>query len=187
MRKRLLSLFMALAMILTLVPVSVFAEGQDDNSVTVYFSASHDDQYMVGEATDEVMALKKIEVPYFDLADYGLEEFYFASEDYNSGSQGGGTQESAEGKVTMLHLFIYATEVFYCGVDPDEAGQGYLADQDILGTDVLTISGLSGSAFTENFWGYDMNLNYYLNYEYPLASAGWGQPVIRFCWKTAML
>ncbi len=174
MRKRLLSLFMALAMILTLVPVSVFAEGQDDNSVTVYFSASHDDQYMVGEATDEVMALKKIEVPYFDLADYGLEEFYFASEDYNSGSQGGGTQESAEGKVTMLHLFIYATEVFYCGVDPDEAGQGYLADQDILGTDVLTISGLSGSAFTENFWGYDMNLNYYLNYEYPLASAGWG-------------
>ena len=33
MRKRLLSLFMALAMILTLVPVSVFAEGQDDNSV----------------------------------------------------------------------------------------------------------------------------------------------------------
>lgn len=174
MKKRILSLLMAVVMMLTLVPVTVFAEEQDENSVTVYFSASHDDQYMIGEATDEVMALKKIEVPYFDLGNYGLEEFYFASENYNSGSQGGGTQASADGHVTMLHLFIYATEVFYYDIDPDEAGQGYLADQDILGTNILNISGSSGSAFTENFWGYDMNLNYYLNYEYPLASAGWG-------------
>ena len=187
MYKRMISLFMALIMIVGLIPVSyvvpVSAETttetdaettEDDTSVTVYFSASHDDKYMVGESTQEVMALKEIEVPYFDIGNYGLSSFYFKSEEYSSGTQGGGTAETAEGHVTLLHLFIYATEIYWCGLSPDEAGKGYLKNEEILGTDVFTISGTSGSLFMENFWNQDLNLNYYLNYEYPLASGGWG-------------
>ena len=151
--------------------------------VTVYFSFSHDDTFESCEQSGQVMALKEVTVPYFDLALYGLEDFYFASEDYGPASgdpTGGpgsaldpGTKEFAYGKITMLHLFLYATEVYYLGIDPADAGKGYLADNG-MGTDIFSYSGSTGSIFLQNIWNYDLNLNYYLNYEYPLASAGWG-------------
>ena len=152
--------------------------------VTVYFSFSHDDTFESCEQSGQTVALKKVTVPYFDLALYGLEDFYFASEDYGPASgdpTGGpgsaldpGTQEFAYGKITMLHLFLYATEVYYLGIDPADAGKGYLADNGIMGTDIFSYTGSTGSIFLQNIWKYDLNLNYYLNYEYPLASAGWG-------------
>ena len=151
--------------------------------VTVYFSFSHDDKFESCEQSGQTVALKKVTVPYFDLALYGLEDFYFASENYGSASgdpTGGpgsaldpGTKEFAYGKITMLHLFLYATEVYYLGIDPADAGKGYLADNG-MGTDIFNYSGSTGSIFLQNIWNYDLNLNYYLNYEYPLASAGWG-------------
>lgn len=152
--------------------------------VTVYFSFSHDDTFESCEQSGQTVALKKVTVPYFDLALYGLEDFYFASEDYGPASgdpTGGpgsaldpGTKEFAYGKITMLHLFLYATEVYYLGIDPADAGKGYLANNGIMGTDIFSYSGSTGSIFLQNIWKYDLNLNYYLNYEYPLASAGWG-------------
>ena len=152
--------------------------------VTVYFSFSHDDTFESCEQSGQTVALKKVTVPYFDLALYGLEDFYFASEDYGPASgdpTGGpgsaldpGTQEFAYGKITMLHLFLYATEVYYLGIDPADAGKGYLANNGIMGTDTFNYTGSTGSIFLQNIWNYDLNLNYYLNYEYPLASAGWG-------------
>ena len=152
--------------------------------VTVYFSFSHDDTFESCDESGETMALKKVTVPYFDLELYGLENFYFASENYGPASgdpTGGpgsaldpGTKEFAYGKITMLHLFIYATEVYYLGIDPADAGKGYLADNGIMGTDTFNYTGSTGSIFLQNIWNYDLNLNYYLNYEYPLASAGWG-------------
>lgn len=152
--------------------------------VTVYFSFSHDDTFESCEQSGETMALKKVTVPYFDLELYGLENFYFASENYGPASgdpTGGpgsaldpGTKEFAYGKITMLHLFLYATEVYYLGIDPADAGKGYLANNGIMGTDIFNYSGSTGSIFLQNIWNYDLNLNYYLNYEYPLASAGWG-------------
>ena len=152
--------------------------------VTVYFSFSHDDKFESCEQSGQTVALKKVTVPYFDLALYGLEDFYFASEDYGPASgdpTGGpgsaldpGTQEFAYGKITMLHLFLYATEVYYLGIDPADAGKGYLANNGIMGTDTFNYTGSTGSIFLQNIWNYDLNLNYYLNYEYPLASAGWG-------------
>ncbi len=151
--------------------------------VTVYFSFSHDDTFESCEQSGQTVALKKVTVPYFDLALYGLEDFYFASEDYGPASgdpTGGpgsaldpGTKEFAYGKITMLHLFLYATEVYYLGIDPADAGKGYLVDNG-MGTDIFNYSGSTGSIFLQNIWNYDLNLNYYLNYEYPLASAGWG-------------
>ena len=180
--KRMLSLILAFVMVLGMFPVPAFAtEGEEDTSVGVVLSLSADDRFMVGPGSDAIMALKEITVPYFDLALYGLEEYYFVSESYSDDGDGKpgsdlqpGTAEYAEGKVTLLHLYIYALEVFYCGIDPDEAGQGYLYEEGLIGTEVFSISGGVGSSFMNQFWGGDCNLNYYVNYEYPLASDGWG-------------
>ena len=179
--KRLLSWLLVFVMVLGMMPASVFAAEEEVPSVTVSFSISDDDKYLIGAETDEVMALKEITVPYFDLALYGLEGFYFSSETYGDDGDGQpgsdlapGTAEYAYGKVTLLHLYIYALEVYYCGVSPEDAGKGYLYDEGLLGTEVLDVGGTQGSAFLNNIWGVDMNLNYYVNYEYPLASAGWG-------------
>lgn len=151
--------------------------------VTVYFSFSHDDTFESCDVSGETMALKKVTVPYFDLELYGLEDFYFASENYGPASgdpTGGpgsaldpGTKEFAYGKVTMFHLFIYATEVYYLGIDPADAGKGYLKDNG-LGSSIFNVTGSTGSTFLQEIWNYDLNLNYYLNYEYPLAGPGWG-------------
>ena len=43
-----------------------------------------------------------------------------------------------------------------------------------MGTEAFNIGGSSGSSFLNNIWDQDMNLNYYWNYSYPLASMGWG-------------
>ena len=164
-------------------PVSIALEKDTSKPVTVYFSFSHDEKFEFCEESGTTMALKKVTVPYFDLANYGMEGFYFHSEDYgavdpDNPGQGSalepGTAEYAYGKITMLHLFIYATEVYRCGIDPADAGQGYLLDSDLLGTDLFSYSGSTGSIFLNTIWNYDLNLNYYLNHEYPLASEGWG-------------
>ena len=154
-------------------------------TVKAYLSISDDDKYVTGDS-GEIMALKEFEVPYFDLGLYGLERFYFSSETYgsdgtyNPGQTGPssnlekGTSAYAYGKVTLMHMLIYALEVDYCGVDPEDAGQGYLYQEKLLGTSVLTYTGSAGSTYMSSFWGHDENLNYYKNYAYPLASAGWG-------------
>ena len=180
--KRLLSLILAFVMVLGMIPVPAFAtEGEEIPSVDVVLSLSADDCFMVGPESGAIMAMKDISVPYFDLALYGLEEYYFVSESYGDDGDGlpgsdlePGTPEYAYGKVTLLHLYIYALEVFYCGIDPEEAGQGYLYNEGLIGTEVFSISGGVGSSFMNQFWGGDCNLNYYVNYEYPLASTGWG-------------
>lgn len=184
MKKRLLSLLLALVMVLGLTCLAPVAQADGYEGVpsaTVTLSLSRDGEYMVGEATGEVMAFKEITVPYFDLALYGLEEFYFVSEVYGDDGDGApgsdmepGTPEYAYGKVTLLHLYIYALEVYYCGVPEEDAGQGYLYEEGLIGTEVLYISGSVGSSFLVQFWGGDCNLNYYVNYVYPLASGGWG-------------
>lgn len=153
--------------------------------VTVYFSMSHDENYITGKGNGEVMAMKEIKVPYFDLALYGMEDFYFSSENYGA-SEGWkegdapssnlepGTAQFAYGKITMMHLYIYATEVYYCGLEEEDAGKGYLYEQNLMGTDTFKLTGSAGSSYLSMFWGKDENLNYYLNYKYPLASEGWG-------------
>ena len=146
--KRMLSLILVFVMVLGMVPASVLAtEGEEVPTVDVTLSLSADDCFMVGPGSDTIMAMKDISVPYFDLALYGLEEYYFSSETYGDDGDGlpgsdlqPGTPEFAYGKVTLLHLYIYALEVFYCGIDAEEAGQGYLYDEGYMGTEVFTIS-----------------------------------------------
>ena len=168
--------------------VEAFSDGDSESDgetaeVTVNFSFSQDARFADDEFEDgaisEPVALKQLTVPYFDLANYGLEKFYFKSEKYSSSDKGTtgmvGTAETARNHVTLLHLIIYATEVLYCGLGDDEAGQGYLKDEGYLDDgETLNITGSPGSLYMEHLWGLDQNLIYYLNYEYPLASTGWG-------------
>lgn len=195
--KRLLcacSALLAFALVFNLVPIVAFATDVDTasditGSVEIYLSVSHDAGFFE-TPTGEIMAFKKLSVPYFDLANYDLQQFYFVSETYGRGDdviedEDGqiekpssdlmpGNAEFAKGKVTMLHAIIYATEVYYCGVDPKDAGKGYLKTQKLIGTTTFAPEGSVGSLYLRQLWGMDENLNYYHNYKYPLASEGWG-------------
>ena len=182
------AMVLALVLVLTMLPMSVFA-AENANTVTVYLSISHDADFLK-MPTGEVMAFKKLTVPYFDLALYGLQQYYFVSETYEKGddtveNENGqiekpssnltpGNSEFAYGKITMLHALIYATEIYYCGVDEADAGKGYLKDQGLIGTNVFKPEGSVGSMYLRHIWNMDENLNYYHNYKYPLASEGWG-------------
>ena len=187
-RIRFCALLLTLALLFTLLPMSVFAS-EETASVDIYLSVSHDADFLE-MPTGEIMAFQKMTVPYFDLSLYGLQQYYFVSESYGKGddtveNDNGqiekpssnltpGNAEFAAGKVTMLHALIYATEVYYCGVDAEDAGKGYLKDQNLIGTNVFKPEGSVGSMYLRNIWNMDENLNYYHNYKYPLASEGWG-------------
>ena len=45
MKKRILSLLLALMMVLSLIPTLAFAAGEDNSKVTVYFSLSDNGKY----------------------------------------------------------------------------------------------------------------------------------------------
>lgn len=183
------AVLLTLVLVLAMLPMAAFAAEEDTDAVTIYLSISHDAGFFE-MPYGEVMAFKKMTVPYFDLALYDLQQYYFVSESYERGdgtveNENGqiekpssnlnpGNAEFAEGKVTMLHALIYATEVYYCGVEPEDAGQGYLKDEDLIGTNVFKPEGSVGSMYLRHIWNMDENLNYYHNYKYPLASEGWG-------------
>lgn len=190
MKKRIFTFILTLVLIISLYPFHAYAaETTNKTTVEVYLSISHDADFLE-MPTGEIMAFKKMTVPYFDLALYGLQQYYFVSETYEKGddtveNENGeiekpssnltpGNAEFAYGKITMLHALIYATEIYYCGVDEADAGKGYLKDQELIGTKVFKPEGSVGSMYLRHIWNMDENLNYYHNYKYPLASEGWG-------------
>ena len=168
--KRIISVILVLVLLLSCIPAAAAAETP---SVTVYLTVSKKNDFQV--MNGKTMALYEITVPYFDLALYGLENFYYHPDCYAGGSketQFGGTAETAYGKVTMLHLFLYATEVIYNGLSPSEAGKGWLADQG--GWKGFRVGGdVAGSSFCI-FWEFKNDATYFLNYEYPLGRKNWG-------------
>ena len=168
--KKIISLLLSLVLLISCVPVAFAAETP---SVTVYLTVSKKNDFQV--MNGKTMALYEITVPYFDLALYGLEEYYYNPDCYAGGSketQTGGTAETANGKVTMLHLFIYATEVIYNGLSPSKAGKGWLADQG--NWNGFRVGGeVAGSSFCV-FWEFKNDATYFLNYEYPLGRENWG-------------
>ena len=168
--KKIISLLLSLVLLISCVPVAFAAETP---SVTVYLTVSKKNDFQV--MNGKTMALYEITVPYFDLALYGLEDYYYNPDCYAGGSketQTGGTVETAYGKVTMLHLFIYATEVIYNGLSPSKAGKGWLADQG--NWNGFRVGGeVAGSSFCV-FWEFKNDATYFLNYEYPLGRENWG-------------
>lgn len=154
-------------------------------TVTAYFSLTDNRTFVAGDGSGKVMAMQKVTVPYFDLALYGLERFYFSSETYGEdpndpGKPGSslepGTSAFAYGKITDLHLLIYMLELHALALKPEQAGKGLpYQDPNLRGEweKLFEASGSAGSLFMK-YWGHSSNLTYYHNYKFPLASEGWG-------------
>ena len=170
--KKTLALLLAVVLIVGFMPITAKAEG--NGPVTVYLSVSDDAGYVNTAAqgvTPTVMALKQITVPYFDIGVYGLSSFYYnpncySVHDFNPAHQNAGTQSTAAGYVTLLHVMIYALEVFYFGNSP--ANVGDQANHSDLSS-VLAVSGTPGSIYFTNYWGNNFNFQYFVNYACPAA------------------
>ena len=126
-----------------------------ERTKTVYFSLSRDGEYLTGNDADQTMlAAVPVKITWFDLADYGLEEFSVKS----------------NGKVveqpTMLHLLIRMAEQYKLN--------GRTAANN---TDALTLTGSFGKAYFSKYWDGTSNLTYFLNHTYPLMQPGIGATV----------
>ena len=141
---RFLSFLMAIMMVVTMFPVTTNATETEN----VYISVSYDGKY-IDDKNDTPMAYIPVSfesLETVDLDEYGLSEYIY---DENRD----GTPE-----ITALHLVIYAHENIYGGEWSD-----------------VTFTGAPGSSYFQGgIFGFDENLNYYLNGQYPLAGAGWG-------------
>ncbi len=178
MKKRVLSLLLAMVMIVGMLPAAAFAEvGDGEEGVTISVTISNDGMPLMGNDEDEtVIANLEITVPYFELEPYGLDDYDLYKEAQTP---------------TVLHAYIYLLERYYMGLDEEECctGKSGLTDYDeettvyyMDGTEAyeneerqaLYITGSSGSMYMANFWGHDENLMYFLNHAYPLMYEGWG-------------
>ena len=163
-----------------------------EDTVSVKLTISEGtDRFYTSEITDEIMLYQEMEVPYFDLELYGLEKFYYnpycyLDKDGNPVRQSAGNKETAYGVVTAMHAFIYVTEVYYLGYEPEEACQGISYNTEIEITNeygeteivnqfenAVSWTSDAGSSFM-NLWDFGTNLNYYVNYTYPLGRPTWG-------------
>ena len=139
-------------------------------TVEVTFSVTKGTDKFVATDQGYTMDPQKITVPYFDLALYGLSDYYYnplCYAGYTPGTIGSGTpgtKDTAEGVVTMLHVYIWATEVFQLGFDPEDAGKGLTKNNGL--SSYFAVTQNAGSAFV-NLWN-GTNMNYYLNMDYPL-------------------
>ena len=157
------------------------------DSVTVYVTISSDGVPIVGQ-DGTVLSHLEVTVPYFDLANQDLSDYYRYGTASGSGEY---TSENVVKRPTALHLYLYMIGVYYLGYTPEEImtgakkvvgasgeGNGVLnMDGEIAYTDTnsaLNISGSATSMYMSQFWGHDENLMYYRNHMYPLMSAGWG-------------
>ncbi|MEA4965602.1 MAG: Ig-like domain-containing protein [Oscillospiraceae bacterium] len=156
-------------------------------SVTVYVTISSDGIPLIGnDSAGTVLAHVPVMVPYFDLADYDLGNFYRYGTKNGSGTYANTTVVE---RPTLLHLYLYLLQRYYLGLDPqdctaDNNPSGAAGNQGVnnmLGQQAyndtnkaLNITGSPTSLYMEQFWGHDQNLMYYRNHVYPLMNAGFG-------------
>ena len=142
--KKTISWILAIAMVLGLLPATVFATGAGN----VYISVSYDGKYINDKNGN---AIAYIPVSFENLAAIDLDKYGLS--DYKYDENGDGTYD-----ITALHMVIYAHENLYGGKFSD-----------------VTFTGAPGSSYFQGgIFGFDENLNYFLNGEYPLAGEGWG-------------
>lgn len=159
------------------------------SSVTVYVTLSSDGMPLLAQDGETVLSHMAVTVPYFDLALYGLEDYYRYGTD---GGKGIYTNDNLIQRPTGLHLYIYLLERYYMGLPEKLCGKGldsgvlnYYNATDICymdgspayesnGKAALSTSGGPTSIYMVNFWGHDENLMYFRNHCYPYMSPGWG-------------
>lgn len=188
MKKRLFSILIAVALIFGMT-ISAFADEtkpvtdtNGDGVTSVTFTMSFGNGSCESEFYSQDMIYAELDIPYFDLALYGLKDYYYNPDLYKDAPPGAifnggepGTPEEAEGVVTILHMLIYATEVSKLGIPVEQAGKGLMYSSGEM-ADHFQISSSQGvgSIFITKFWDNTSNMNYYLNYHYPEAKPGLG-------------
>ena len=157
------------------------------DSVRVWVTISSDGVPIVGH-DGTVLSHLEVNVPYFDLENQGLEEFYRYGTENGSGSY---VNDKIIMRPTALHLYLYMIGVYYLGCTPEQVttGEVKIFGHDGVGDGVwnmrgesayedtslaLNLTGSATSMYMQQFWGHDENLMYYRNHVYPLMSAGWG-------------
>ena len=148
MHKKILSMILALVMVLGLLPATFAAPVSATEAEYVYISVSFDGKY-IQDKNNAYMAYIPVSfdaLKAIDLNTYGLSDYLYDED-------GDGNHE-----ITALQLVIYAHEKLYGGSWSD-----------------VTFTGAPGSSYFQGgIFGFDENLNYYLNGTYPLAGASWG-------------
>ncbi len=150
-------------------------------TATVNFTITEGEKaFHVAPNSEEILMDKTFTVPYFDLSLYGLERYYYNPycyvDEYGNlrGIQQVGTPESAYDNITIMHALIVATELYYFEYDQAQVGTGASYREDPAAFEAaISWTQNAGSSFMD-FWDHGTNLNYYLNYEYPLGYPGWG-------------
>lgn len=204
-RNKITAMILAMIMVLTMIPSVAFAgvnNAEDDpssygyeetaaDSVKVYVTVSNDGMPLKANDEDEtVTAHMEVNVPYFDLKEYGLENYYRYETKNGTGSY---INKTLVERPTTLHLFIYIAERYYLGLDENDCGVAKEVSKVLdyaKETEMFYMDGTSAytgklKAFTPGgaptsfyiaggFWGHDENLNYYRNHRYPLMSPAWG-------------
>ena len=154
--------------------------------VTVYVTISSDGMPIRGN-DDTVLSHLEVKVPYFDLENQDLTEFYRYHTENGSGAY---VDSKIVQRPTALHLYLYMIGKYYMGLTEEEiktgstkipgAEGGYgvvtmTGEQAYEDTKLaLNITGSATSLYMQQFWGHDENLMYYRNHVYPLMGPGWG-------------
>ena len=158
------------------------------DEVSVYFTISCDGVPLMGnDADNTVLAHKKVTVPYFDLALYGLEKYYRY---HTANGRGKYIDSEVVERPTAMHLMIYVTERYYMGLPEEQCCQGtsgvleyntpttmrnMYGDKAYEGKlKAYELTGSATSTYMKYLWGHDENLMYYRNHFFPLMSPGWG-------------
>ena len=176
MKKKILSILLAALMIVLMLPTVAFADEtlqgdtNKNGTVEVYMTISEGEDNFYMPQNGEPLFHAELKVPYFDLALYGLEEYYYNPDCYSGSVQQPGTKQSAEGVVTTMHAFIYATEKYMLDVPAKDLGKGR-HNEELF--EWVSWSQGAGSSFMK-FWNGSTNLNYFLDYMYPYGKPGWG-------------
>lgn len=207
MKKKITALLLMCIMVFTMMPASVFAgvnnaeddpsaygyDESDADSVKAYITISNDGMPLQGrDENNTTMAHLEVDVPYFDLSEYGLEKYYrYETKD----GYGFYVNSNLIKRPTVLHMYIYVAERYYLGLPEDECGVAkevskvldYCKATEVKymdGTKAYTTDGkktgisTSGSAtslyINAGFWGHDENLNYYRNHRFPLMNKAYG-------------
>ena len=172
MKKRIYSLLLILILVVTTCfsgysNVSAAETEGSKKTVTVYFTLSEDGKFVTGNDDNEtVLCHVPVTISYFDLAEYGLEDYYrYEADSFEDG--GRYNSDKIVEQPTLLHLFIKMLEKYYL---PN--GEKFIPNDSTQ--DAMSISGSATSLYMTRFWGHDENLMYYVNHSYPLQAAGWG-------------
>ena len=144
-------------MITAVLTVSAYADTEavnsSDDGITVYVTLTNDSDFLRG--TDgTVIARVPVTLSYFDLKDYGLEQYY-RYDDYD---------EVIE-QPTVLHLLIRVLEKYYA--------RRTLTAND-MHSNMIDVTGAPKTLWLNRFWNHDGNLMYFVNHQYPLMSEKWG-------------